>query len=666
MSPKQKSCTKQAVIYLRVSTREQAERGGEAEGFSIPAQREACRRKATSLDAEVVETFIDAGESAKSTDREDLQNMLTFLAENRLDYVIVHKVDRLARNRADDVMINLAIKGAGAQLISCTENIDDTPSGMLMHGIMSSIAEFYSANLATEAKKGMREKAKRGGTPGRAPFGYRNIVFKDAQGREVRTVEVDEERAEAVRWMFDAYATSNWTTKQIATEFAKRGIQSRPTPNRPSRPITPAQVADMLGKRYYLGYVTFGGVEYQGRHVPLVDEITWQTVQDIKRARNVKKERPAQHPHYLKSLVRCGECGRSLGIECVRNSQGIIYPYFYCPGRREDKTSCTQRALMVTEVERLVEEHWRTVCLTPELRDQLADDMRQHIKAVLPNRDKAATRAKKRVADLENQRAKLLAAHYAEAVPLDLLKTEQTRIGAELAVAKQSLDQATRAVHRLEAHVDAALALLTNAHTQYRAADHTGRQLMNQAVFEAIWIGDDDIDAAQVRPGMAELISADLSEQLARDATEAVGPARSKRGRPADTRRTVIDSVGSERSHRSPLDSLADVETDQPTATHRTASSLTDHLAAMLTEPSQAVRRQRFPWSERIPGHEKNLRRGHRVGGSNEAVLVGVTGLEPATSRPPGVRATNCAKPRRSVILPQNSLCPIISILYNE
>ena len=59
----------QAVIYLRVSTKEQAEKGGEAEGYSIPAQREACKRKATSLGVVVVEEFVDRGESAKSADR---------------------------------------------------------------------------------------------------------------------------------------------------------------------------------------------------------------------------------------------------------------------------------------------------------------------------------------------------------------------------------------------------------------------------------------------------------------------------------------------------------------------------------------------------------------------------------------------------------------------
>ena len=76
---------------------------------------------------------------------------------------------------------------------------------MLVHGIMSSIAEFYSRNLATEVTTGLPQKLAQGGTPGRAPIGYLNVRKTDERGREVRTVEVDSERAPLITWAFEQY-----------------------------------------------------------------------------------------------------------------------------------------------------------------------------------------------------------------------------------------------------------------------------------------------------------------------------------------------------------------------------------------------------------------------------------------------------------------------------
>ena len=163
-----------AVIYLRVSSSQQADTDYDKEGFSLPAQREACTRKAGAMGVAVIAEYIDRGESAKTANRAGLQALLARLTDGDVTHVIVHKVDRLARNRADDVQIAMQIRSAGALLVSATENIDETPSGLLLHGIMSSIAEFYSRNLATEIMKGTTQKAKKGGTPFKAPLGYLN------------------------------------------------------------------------------------------------------------------------------------------------------------------------------------------------------------------------------------------------------------------------------------------------------------------------------------------------------------------------------------------------------------------------------------------------------------------------------------------------------------
>src|SRR2546429_224832 len=219
---------KRAVIYLRVSTKKQLGKDDDPDGYSLPAQRESCERKAEALDAEVIEVFIDRGESAKTAEREEFQRMLRFVKEQGdIDYVILDKVDRFARNRRDDANTLFELHSVGTQLVSVKENIDETPAGQLLHAIMAGIAEFYSRNLATESTKGMTQKAKVGGTPGRAHVGYLN-TRRRIDGREIRVVTVDPDRASLVQWAFEAYATGEWTVRSLTEALDAKGLKALP------------------------------------------------------------------------------------------------------------------------------------------------------------------------------------------------------------------------------------------------------------------------------------------------------------------------------------------------------------------------------------------------------------------------------------------------------
>jgi DNA invertase Pin-like site-specific DNA recombinase len=367
-----------AVLYIRISTKEQAERDGDPEGYSIPAQREACRRKATTLGAAIVEEFVDRGESAKTANRPELQRMLAFVREQPVTFAIVHKVDRLARSRADDVAINLALKQSGVQLVSVSENIDQTPSGLLLHGIMSSIAEFYSRNLAAEILKGTTEKAKQGGTRGRAPVGYRNVRSLE-NGRDVRSVEVDPERAPLITWAFEAYATGDWTVRNLAAALSDRGLLVRHHSTQVTKPLGNSYVHTLLHNPYYMGLVSYRGVLYPGKHEPIVKAATWYRVQELLAAKNLAGEKQREHRHYLRGTIACGRCGSRLIVTHAKGNGGV-YPYFICSGRQRDKTSCSQRAIRIEEVEERVAAYYGThVQLTDEQATQLRDFLTEEL-----------------------------------------------------------------------------------------------------------------------------------------------------------------------------------------------------------------------------------------------------------------------------------------------
>ena len=478
---------KRAVSYIRVSTREQAQRGGSEEGFSLPAQREANKRKAQSMGALVIKEFADRGESARSANRPELQKMLAYLKEDGgIDYVIVHKLDRLARNRADDVEINRAFEDAGVRLVSTSENIDQTPGGMLLHGIMSSIAEFYSRNLANEVIKGMGEKARNGGTLGKAPLGYVNVRGRDEHGREVRTVELDEERAPLVRLAFTEYATGNWTVRQLAEHLNNRGLTIPPTARKPTNPVSVRLLQTLLRNPYYKGVISFQGVEYPGAHEPLVDAATWQTVQDILTA-HTNGERQRTHNHHLKSTIVCGLCGARLLVQHATSRASGTYHYFVC-ARRHRVHDCTFKAVLIDEVEARVAELYQQIRLSSDDRREIERYLRAEFAHIQANRQQDIQRLTTRQQQLEDQRHKLLEAHYAGAIPLDLLKKEQEQLTSSILAIQRELDGYTADAALVEQHLTQALDLLEDCHRLYLAVPDRLKKLLNQVFFERILV----------------------------------------------------------------------------------------------------------------------------------------------------------------------------------
>ena len=508
---------KRAVSYIRVSTREQAQRGGSEEGFSLPAQREANKRKAQSMGALVVKEFADRGESARSANRPELQKMLAYLKQDGgIDYVIVHKLDRLARNRADDVEINRAFEEAGVRLVSTSENIDQTPGGMLLHGIMSSIAEFYSRNLANEVIKGMGEKARNGGTLGKAPLGYLNVRARDENGREVRTVELDEERAPLVRLAFMEYATGNWTVRQLADHLNTLGLSIPPTPRRCAKPITATRLHKILRHPYYKGTISFQGVEYVGAHEPLVDEETWSHVQAML-ASHRYGERQRIHNHFLKSTVVCGQCGARLSVQNAKNSKGTIYPYFVC-ARRCRLHDCTFKAVLIDVVEERMSDLYRTIQLSAADRTQIEHYLHDELAQIEGDKAKAIRSLTTRRTNIEDRRRRLLHAHYEGAVPLDLLKEEQAELSTELNQIERQLAAYQADAAEVHQHLTQALDLLEDCHRLYQAAPPHLKKLLNQVFFERVLVNPlVDEEGRVILPGAGTSDGANAGESADKD-----------------------------------------------------------------------------------------------------------------------------------------------------
>ena len=513
---------KRAVLYLRVSTSRQATRNGEAEGYSIPAQRSACERKVADLGGEVIREFVDAGASARSADRDGLQALLAYVAEGGVDYVVVHKLDRLARDRADDVMILAKIQTAGATLVSVSEQIDETPAGMLMHNIFAGMAEFYSRNLASEAKKGIAQKAMRGGTHGVAPIGYVNTLTR-VQGQDVKGVAFDEEKAEHVRWAFQTYAGGHLSISSLRDELEERGLKSRTTIKYVGTPLNNSQVHRMLSNTYYAGKIRHRELIYDGAHEPLVDDETWYRVQEVLAGRRIAGDRSWRHTHYLKGSLVCHRCGGRMGYGHSRGKGGV-YSYFFCLGRHTGRTDCDLPYVSVEKVEQEVERIWKTqVQFTKQTIQEVGELARTNLDARQEQDQSLLANQRQRLIKLERKKQKLIDAYLDEAIPVEDLKLRQTAVLAEMHDANRLIAACQQNMAVVRTHLELVLLLLGSAGRLYHEAVGEQRKWLNQAVFATIAIDltvDNDPHPTQ------ETLSVEMTGELAEPVAAVAGLAQ--------------------------------------------------------------------------------------------------------------------------------------------
>lgn len=124
--------------------------------------------------------------------------------------------------------------------------------------------------------------------------------------------------------------------------------------------------------------------------------------------------------------------------------------------------------------------------------------------------DSRRKQARRRLRDITEKQGKLLEAHYANAIPLDLLKSEQDRLAAEFATATTLLESSEASFENIEANLERCLAFLTNCYEAYLSAPPKVRRQMNQAVFERFLISEDGALEAEPAGAFGVLLSPDL------------------------------------------------------------------------------------------------------------------------------------------------------------
>lgn len=354
---------KKCYIYTRVSTRIQVD------GYSLDAQYESCKRYADAYDLQIVRHFSDEGKSGKNTaGRPEFTEMLNEITKktDNVDFVIVFKLSRFARNAADAISSVQLMQDYGVNLV-CTEDGGINTShdaGKLLLSVLSAVYELERENIKTQTMAGREQKAKEGKwNGGFAPYGYK---------LENGELFIAEEEAEVVRVIFEKYAHTTWGANKIA-DYLNNNYKKVMRKNGVLEYFTAPFVVKILDNPIYVGKLAYGrrrtekvdGTRnefkvrkqdeypvYEGIHEAIISEEDWEIVR-TKRANTATvniKTHSLEHEHVLSGIVKCPICGKSMygNVNRKKNKKtGEYYKdhfYYACKHRAHvDGVPCTYK-----------------------------------------------------------------------------------------------------------------------------------------------------------------------------------------------------------------------------------------------------------------------------------------------------------------------------------
>ncbi len=358
------SSQSRAAIYIRVSSQMQVD-----EGFSLEAQRKACRRFAEDRGWQVVDEFEEPGVSAKDDNRPAFQRMIRDAKAGRFDVILTHKLDRFSRSIMDVLTYLRDLHECGVTYVSVTENFDfSTPMGKMQLHMMAAIAQWYLDNLSAETQKGKRTRAEVGYWNGDLPFGY----ISDEDGN----ILVHQAEAEGVRLAFRLCGSGANTDLEIAKALNAAGYRTRGKGKRQSRAFSKDTVRVMLRNRFYLGLAKYrldvGRREYNyfpGKHPALIDDAAWDKAQQARQTRygRPRTSKSTDRVYPLSGLLRCGECRSPLRGQGQRTVR-----YYQDPAGQLGK-NCSQKATRAELVEKQLVDLFAHIQITNDLKRQVLE-----------------------------------------------------------------------------------------------------------------------------------------------------------------------------------------------------------------------------------------------------------------------------------------------------
>ena len=372
-----------AIIYVRVSTTEQAEFG-----YSLTAQQDICTEYAKRNNYIVLKIFIEKGESAKTLNRTALKEMLEYarINKNKIDALIIYKIDRLSRNSLECLSLRYKLDKYSIDLKSVTEPFDDSAMGTFTADLFSIVAQLDNNVRAERTKIGMKQAVKEGRWLWNAPYGYTMEYINN------KSYLKPNKDARIVEKVFSDFISGK-KQYQIIEDLAKQGIN-----------ITKQHLNNMLRNYLYIGKLktNFFDELITGLHEPIIDEITFYKAQAILNpSKNHSYNIKYNDIFPLKKFLKCPNCGRYLAASFSKGRHKR-YPYYHCTTK-----GCSYKPIRADYAEYLFLEYLKYFEMNKDFINDLFDYAKEFLSGLQQDNKNLVAYLKKEITILEEKKSKI-------------------------------------------------------------------------------------------------------------------------------------------------------------------------------------------------------------------------------------------------------------------
>lgn len=406
-----------AVAYVRVSTKEQVE-----EGNSLSTQEKVCREYGIHKGYDIVEVFVEQGESAKTADRTELQKLLRYCSDkkNGIKAVIIYRLDRLSRNTDDYSQLRLLLKRYGVEIKSTSEHFENNPVGRFMENTMANIAQFDNDVRSERCAGGMKDAMREGRYVWSAPVGYNNVRVAG------KATIAPSDMALRIREAFELIARNTHAMEDIRKMVEKGGLL-----HKGGKPVGKAYFYKLFHNKTYMGLIEKFGEVHRGTFEPIVSEELFNQVQRVlkNRGKKMSQYKLDSDDFPLRRFIFTPEGRKLTGSWSQGRTQKYPFYNFGVKGTNQNRDDFHIEFMS----------HLSEYALNDKHIKLLKEKMKEKLVKATVNERKEADAMRVRLAELEKKQSALIQKNLDGVISDTVLKQQLEYIDREIAELQGSL-----------------------------------------------------------------------------------------------------------------------------------------------------------------------------------------------------------------------------------